>query len=115
MGPDYFKDCGKPKKANWRKHERDIAERSGDRRVAGSGNQPGRPGDVMGTRFLRDGKATVRKSLGISQKQARKLVIEAMNMGRIPIFEIRLEGAEEPVPTDWVVIPAIDFEEIVGS
>jgi hypothetical protein len=110
--PDYFKDAGKPVQADWRKHEKDIAKRSGGSRVAGSGNQPGKPGDVRGTKFLRDGKATVRKNISISAKVLRKIVEEALALGRTPVIEVRLEGAEFPCPSDWVILPAIDFQAI---
>lgn len=112
-GPDYFKDTDKPTKANWKKHEKDIARRSGDRQVAGSGNQPGRPGDVMGPRFIRDGKATKYKSIAVTSKQMKTLVQQGLDMGRIPVFEIRLETATPPVPTDWILLPAPDFQEII--
>jgi hypothetical protein len=36
-------------------------------------------------------------------------------MGRRPVLEIRLEGAQIPVPTDWVLIPAMDFDELTGT
>lgn len=111
-GPDYFKDNDKPRKADWKKHERDISKRSGDRQVTGSGNKPGRPGDAMGSKFIREGKSTKRASISISSKWMKKLVVQSLRMGRTPVFEIRLEGAEIPVPTDWVLIPAVDFQEL---
>jgi hypothetical protein len=111
--PDYFKSAGQPKKADWKRHEKEIAARSGGKRVAGSGNQPGKPGDVRGTKFLRDGKATVRKNISISAKVLKKIVEEALALGRTPVIEVRLEGAEFPCPTDWVILPAIDFQDLV--
>jgi len=114
-GPDYFADAGKPKKADWKKHEKDVAKRAHERQVTGSGNKPGRPGDVTGSKFLREGKATRRASITVSQKWMEKLVVEALRMGRIPVFEVRLEGARLPVPSDWVLLPAIDFQAIVDG
>lgn len=111
--PDYFKDAGRPKRADSRKHERDIAERAGERQVSGSGNQPGRPGDTMGSRFLRDGKATRGAGTTIQAEWLRKIVEQALRMGRTPVIEIRLEGAEIPVPKDWVLLPSEDFEELL--
>jgi len=114
-GPDYFKDADKPKKANWKKHEKDIAKRSGDRQVSGSGNKPGRPGDVMGGKLLREAKATKRPSITVSPKWMKKLILEALRMNKIPVFEIRIEGAEVPVPKDWVLMPAQDFQDILDA
>lgn len=113
--PDYFKDANKPKKADWKRHERDISRRSGDRQVAGSGNKPGRPGDTMGARFIREGKSTKHASISISQEWMRKLIEQALRMGKVPLFEIRLEAAQVPVPTDWILLPADDFQELLDG
>lgn len=125
--PDYFKDAGK---ANWKKHEKDIAKRTGERQIRGSGNQPGRPGDTMGSKCLRDGKATARQSedgaketppnptaasITIREGWLRKLVLEALNMGKTPVIEIRLEKAQPPVPTDWSLIPSDDLQEMIDG
>lgn len=111
--PDFLKEEIRPIQADWKKHEKDIASRAGASQVAGSGNQPGKPGDVRGTKFLRDGKATVRKNISISAKTLRKIVAEALALGRTPVIEVRLESAEFPCPTDWVVLPAVDFQDLV--
>jgi hypothetical protein len=113
--PDYFRDADRPKKANWRQHEKDISERAGEPQVAGSGNQPGRPGDTMGTQFLRDGKATRGAGITIKAEWLRKIVGQALSMGRVPLIEVRMEGADLPVPTDWVLLPAEDFQEILDG
>lgn len=112
--PAYFTDGSPPvKKANWKKHEKDVAERSGARQVAGSGNQPGKPGDLRGAKFLRECKASKGAGLSVQAKWLRKLVDEATQLGRYPLVEIRLEAAEAPVPTDWVMLPALDFQELL--
>jgi len=110
--PNYYGDVDKPKKADWRRHEREVAERAGERQVPGSGNQPGKPGDVMGTKFIRQLKATKGAGLSVRAKWLKQLMVQAIRMGRIPVFEIRLEAAESPVPTDWVLIPAIEFQDL---
>lgn len=102
------------KKADWQKHEKDIAARSGGRRVPGSGNQPGRPGDVMTADTLREGKAIKGKAISISDAWLKKLCKEALCMNRVPVFEIKMEGASFPVPKEWVVIPALDFEQLTN-
>jgi len=111
--PSYFGSPATPKKANWKKHEADCAARSGARRVKGSGNRPGNPGDLRGTKYLRESKATTKAGITISATWLRKLVDEATCVNKTPLFEIRLEGAETPVPTDWVLLPAVDFQELL--
>jgi hypothetical protein len=113
--PDYFSGSDRPRRANSKKHEKDIAKRTGDRQVPGSGNQPGRPGDVTGKRFLRDGKATVGAGITLKADFFRNIASQAQDMGRVPIIEIRLEGAKLPVPSDWVCLPASDFDELAGG
>lgn len=113
--PRYFKDVDKPKRGDWKKHERDVEKRSGDRRVSGSGNQPGCPGDNMGVKFLREDKTTKHAGITISAKWLEKLVRESLSVCRVPLFDIRLEGAQVPVPTDWVLLPADDFQEIIDG
>lgn len=127
-GPDYFKDANKkpkPKKADWQKHESDVEKRTGDRKTRGSGAGHGAtgqtlqrgsvsPGDNVG-RFFRECKATRGKGISINGKWLEQLVEHALCMGRRPVLEIRLEGAQIPVPTDWVLIPAMDFDELTGT
>jgi len=124
MTPQYFGEVQHPKrpvyfdgapKADWRQHEKDVAKRSGDRRVRGSGNQPGRPGDAIGGRFLREAKAVSGASLSIRAAWLRKLSEQALCMNKTPLFEIRLEGVEVPVPRDWILLPADAFQEIVDG
>jgi len=111
--PDYFGGPAKPEKADWKKHEKDIAKRSGAKRVAGSGNQPGKPGDIRGNKFLREAKATKKDSISLRGKWLRKITEEALAVGRTPLVEVRLEDAQFPCPTDWVLIPAMDFQALV--
>lgn len=127
-GPDFFKDNNKRKQADWKKHEADVEKRSGDRRTRGSGNGHGktsqtnqasfrrragvRVGDNMGNKKLRECKATVGRSITISCKFLDQLIEQSLNMGRDPVLEIRIEGATLPTPTDWVMIPADDYEEM---
>lgn len=123
--PDYFKDVHKPKKANWRKHEADVEKRTGDRRTRGSGAGHGKtgqtrrrgsvnPGDNVGKR-LRECKATRGRGITINGDWLEQLIVQALSMNRRPVLEIRLEGATLPVPQDWVLIPASDYDELTGE
>jgi hypothetical protein len=113
--PDYFKDVDRPKQADWKRHEREIAERAGERQVPGSGNQLGSPGDTVGLHFLRDGKATTKAGMSLKAEWLRKIVEQALRLGKTPVLELRFEGAEIPVPKDWVLLPAEDFQEILDG
>jgi len=115
--PDYFRDAGKPQRADWKRHEKDIEKRTGDRRVPGSGNQPGNPGDNVGKR-QREAKAFRSKEQitgaggTIQGSWLVKLVEQARDMNRRPVMELRFERAKFPVPTDWVMLPAVDYDDL---
>jgi Holliday junction resolvase len=110
-------------KADWRKHEKDVEDRTGDRRVRGSGSGHGytgqthtrsgiRVGDNMGSKKLRECKATKGRSISVKCEWLDQLIEQALSMGRDPVLEIRIEGAKLPTPSDWVMIPASDYDEM---
>ena len=99
-------------KANWRKHEADVAKRSGGRLTPGSGNKPGKPGDAVDSKYMRECKATKGAGISINGEWLKKVVADAMTRGMTPLVEIRLEGQTAPTPTDWILSPAVDFEEL---
>ena len=109
QGPEYL---DRKTGVDWRKHEADIEKRSGDRRRAASGATPGKPADNKGQKWLREAKATKGAGITIKALWLRKIVEEAMALGLDPLLEIRVDGAEAPVPTDWVLVPSIDFETL---
>ncbi len=111
-GPDYFGNPRAPQTGPWRQHEKDVAERTGDRQVVGSGNQPGKPGDTMGTDHLRQLKECRGAGISVSAAEVRKVVEQALDMNRRPVIEVRLLGAELPVPRDWVFVPALDYDDL---
>ncbi len=130
-GPIYAKCCGRlarpqvsrPRESamdqairlrreRWRDHERDVEKRTGDRRVRGSGNQPGRPGDNIGDRF-RELKSTKHDSIRVQASWLLKLVTQALCMNRRPVLELRLHGAS--YETDYVLVPEDDCDVQVKS
>lgn len=130
-GPDYFKDAGKPKRANWKQHEKDVEKRTGDRRVRGSGNHNTRGSGLVGKRVhgrqstakagdnqgarLRECKAFIGKSGSISVKVLEQLVEQAASHGMRPVLELRFEAAascKHPTPTDWALIPVDDLDDL---
>lgn len=97
------------------RHEKRISKRTGDNRVSGSGNKPGRPADLRGDTFLREAKTTKGAGRMISGRELAKIVEQAMALNKIPVMEICFEGQVIPVPNDWVLIPADDFDRLLGG
>lgn len=110
--PDFF---GREKNPRWKRHEKDTAKRAKGYQVAGSGNQPGKPGDVADVEYLRECKETDAAGITIKASWLRKLMQEALDSGKKPLLEIRLSQAEAAsnglVPGDWVLQPAQDWEQ----
>ena len=111
-GPDYFKKDPTTKIS--KKHEKDVAERSGGSRTPGSGNILGIPGDVKDAMFLRECKATKGGGTQIQAKWIAKLSTEALSVNKIPLVELRLEGQVEPAPKDWILLPANEFQNLLS-
>lgn len=123
-GPDYLGKDRKPGKPNylgrddgvdWRQHEKDTEKRSGGRRQPGSGNKPGAPADVRDIRWLRENKASKKGAVGMFVKGVwlQRIVAQATPRGLDPAIELRFDGQVPPVPNDWVMIPAIEFEALL--
>ena len=106
-GPNYL---GRDTGVDWEQHEKDVAKRSGGRVTPGSGAVPGKPADTFDQEFLRDCKATKGAGITIKAKWLTQIAKQASPRGKTPLVELRLEGQEPPTPTDWVMIPAQDFE-----
>lgn len=110
-GPDYFKEDPTTKIS--KKHETDVAKRSGGRRVPGSGNISGLPGDVKDDTFLRECKATKGAGTSIQGAWIKKISHEALAVNKTPLIELRFEGQEPPAHKDWVMLPAIEFQALL--
>lgn len=111
--PDFFKD--KPTTYHSKKHEKSVAKRTGTRRVPGSGNQPGSPGDVAGRKFLRECKTTSKAGFLLGSTILSKACQEALAVNRTPLIEVEVRGVKPPVPSRWVVVPAEVFDDLVGE
>lgn len=109
-GPNYL---DRKTGANWKKHEQDVESRSGGRRRAASGATPGKPADTIDQEFLRECKSTKGAGMSINGKWLSKITSEAICLGRIPLVELRFEGQTDPTPTDWIMLPALEFEELL--
>jgi len=95
-----------------RRHEKMIEERTGDKRVPGSGNQSMKPGDIRGDKFLREAKMTSKKGMSIKGEWLIKICRQALTNGLEPIIELRFEGHKPPTSKDWVMIQARYFDEL---
>jgi len=106
-GPDYL---DRKDGVDWNSHENVVAKRSGGRRRAASGAAPGKPADTVDQVYLRECKATHGAGITIKGGWLKKITHEALPRGMTPLVEIRVAGQEAPTPTDWVLIPAQEFE-----
>jgi|2_EtaG_2_1085320.scaffolds.fasta_scaffold27504_2 hypothetical protein len=110
-GPDYLKPLSTT--ARSQDHEKTSAKRAGKRRVPGSGNQPGRPGDVSGDKDLGELKTTKKTDTRIQLSWLRKIAYEALTQGKQPYIEMRFEKLEPPCPKEWVIVTADYFNELL--
>lgn len=110
-GPDYF---GKePTTKISKKHEKDIAAKFGGRRVPGSGNILGMPGDVKDQLFLHECKATKGGGTQIDANWLRNVSQQATDIGRIPLLELHFAKQTAPSHKNWVMMPVLDFLAIL--
>lgn len=108
--PDYFKPLSTT--ARSQKHEKSSAARAGKRRVPGSGNQLGRPGDIQGDEDLGELKTTEKTDTRIQLKWLRKIAYEALTQGKQPMIEFEFTRLEPPCPKKWVMIPAEYYDDL---
>jgi len=106
-GPKYVeRDTG----VDWRRHEEEVAKRSGGRKRAASGAAPGKPADTVDQEFLRECKSTKGAGITLKSDWLKKIVQQSLPRDMIPLLELRMDGQEAPTPKDWVLLPAQEFE-----
>lgn len=88
------------------KHEKRLAKAVGGQTTAASGAFWSRKGDVRSSNLLIEHKWTGKLSKTISSKELKKITIEAIMDGRLPVFGIHLDGE------DYVILLETDFLEI---
>jgi hypothetical protein len=93
-------------------HEKSTAARSGKRRVSGSGNQLGKPGDIRGDEDLGELKTTQKTDTRIELKWLRKIAYEALTQGKQPMIEFEFSRLTPPCPKKWVMVPADYFDDL---
>jgi len=108
--PDYLRPETTTSRAQ--RHERSSAARSGKRRVAGSGNQLGKPGDISGDEDLGELKTTRKTDTRIQLSWLRKIAYEALTQGKQPMIEFEFVRLTAPCPKKWVMVPADYFDDL---
>jgi hypothetical protein len=88
------------------KHEKRIAKAIDGQTTAASGAFWSRKGDVRSKGILVEHKWTGKKSKTIQSAELKKITIEAIMDGRLPVFGIHLDGE------DYVILLETDFLEI---
>lgn len=90
----------------WERQEERIATAMGGTRRPGSGAFWNAKGDIRTTDELIEAKYTGKKQITISYAVLRKIELEAVGEGRMPILAIEVAGR------DYVVIAFDDFLEL---
>lgn len=95
------------------KNERRLSLELGFDLTPGSGNTRWitRKGDGNTSRFMVECKETKGKRLVISEEVLTKLCREASAAGKEPLLVVSVYGLAEPLPKDWVIIPAFLLEK----
>ena len=98
--------------------EHRVADRTGGRRVPGSGSSPYSKGDVRLPEFLVECKKTEKASISIKHSWLEKITKEAEALGKEPALAIEIQGRDTDTRTlsvrdrDWVLIPARLFKKL---
>lgn len=98
-------------------NEQRLAEEIGFTVTPGSGNQPwpGGKGDGSHPVFMFELKETVKDRIGVNSKVLGKLCREAGAVGKDPALCLSAYGLPEPIPQDWVAVPAAVFRYLLSK
>jgi len=98
-------------------NKREVAQAKelGGSRVPLSGALNHAKGDIKVKDWLLDSKYTCKISINISGTQLAKINKEAREAGKKPALLIKLESPPFGTPGSWVVMPQIDFEELIND
>lgn len=95
--------------AKSREQEERSAKRLGGRRVPGSGSGWAAKGDTTNAELLVECKRTDRQSISVKKSVLRKIAIEALRAGKVPVLELEISGDE------YVVLRQRDFKGMVNG
>lgn len=94
--------------------EHRIANRTGGKRVPGSGSSPFAKGDVRLPEWLVECKKTEHGSLSVKKSWLVKISREAVAIQKEPALAIEIQGGPQDAvcERDWVLIPARLFKKL---
>lgn len=101
----------KKKLKDWEQFETDVAEYLGGYRQPGSGNSPmaGKKGDIKSEEYLTECKCTGSGCYTLSRATFAKIVSEALNAFRVPLFAARTTNG------DYMVGMRLDFPDMASE
>jgi hypothetical protein len=93
-------------------NEKRLSERLGFDLTPGSGCVPclRKKGDGRTEDFVIECKETKSSSIRITSEMLGKVYAEAKYSGKEPVMVISIYGVPDPVPRDWVMVPAYLFD-----
>jgi hypothetical protein len=94
-----------------------AAKRLGGRAQPGSGSQDHSKGDIKGTSFLVESKATIHDSLSLKAAYLKKISTEALEISREAALIVQfVDGQGKVIPGySWVMIEERVFRELVPT
>jgi len=95
--------------SKFKRHERDMAKLVGGRRSPASGAVWWMKADGETDEIKFECKCTDRASISITASMLRKIVLQALPHGKVPVIFVRLKVSDALVPTDWALLPAEDL------
>lgn len=107
---------------NWELHESEMAELLGGDLTVSSGNKfydisdVVTRGNIMDNRvqFMADAKSTLKKSFILDRDFLSDYRERAIIRGKIFLLPVRFEERESGEKTDWILVHANDFSELLG-
>lgn len=101
-----------PQKQKSKRQEKRVAKKVDGRTTVASGAVPFDKGDVSSESFLIECKTTDKKSYSLKNEIFEKIAREAVNVGKIPLMAIEINGAEYIVCRDYDFFSIIKEEFI---
>ena len=99
------KSAQKRKRQKWQSQEKKAAKRMGGKLTPGSGNQWAAKSDVRTKKLLVECKRTDKSTYSLRLDTLRKVELEALRLGLVPVLLVELDGHE------YAVLRGTDYEE----
>lgn len=113
-------DDNEGRKKQAERHEKQVARDLGGTLTHGSGSK-GMKGDAhggnpnAGQRIMAEAKSTKAKSMSLKMAWLEKLVQEATEANMEPVLYLRFEAMKFQGATDWAVVPAARYRELLSK